>query len=117
SPHRKVQDSHDFVHPRCQCLPCIIKSAAAADDDDDDPSLSYDQRILRAGPLIGPALPVRSWNIVVRLHFASMIFTGKQEGIRWPSPRGVGPSNRSCYLLNYSEKTDIYFIDVSTTFV
>ena len=67
------------VRRRCQCL-SGIKSAAAADDDDDDggAELSYDQRSVWAGPPVGPALPVRSWNIVVTLNFASMIFTGKQ---------------------------------------
>ena len=34
------------------------------------------------------------------LNFALMIFTGKQEGIRWPSPRGAGPAKRSCYHIN-----------------
>jgi len=50
--------------------------------------LSYDQPV-------GPARPVRSGNIVVTLNFSSMIFTGKQEGIRWPSPRGVSTAKRS----------------------
>ena len=66
--------------------------AAAADD----AALSYDLRSVRAGPPVGPARPVRSGNIVVTFNFASMIFTGKHEGIRWPSPRGAGPAKRSC---------------------
>ena len=60
-----------------------------------DAALSYDQRSVQAGPPVGPAQPVRSENIVVTLIFASMIFTGKQEGIRWSSPRGAGPAKRS----------------------
>ena len=32
---------------------------------------------------------------MLTLNFASMIFAGKQEGIRWPSPRGAGPAKRS----------------------
>ena len=63
-----------------------------------DAALSYDQRSVRAGPPVGPARPVRSENIVMTLNFASMIFTGKQEGIRWPSPRGAGPAERSCLI-------------------
>ena len=61
-----------------------------------DAALSYDQRSVRAGPPVGPARPVRSGNIVVTLNFASIIVMGKQEGIRWPSPRGAGPAKRSC---------------------
>ena len=56
----------------------------------------------RAGPPVDPARPVRSGNIVVTLNFASMNSTGKQEGIRWPSPRGAGPAKRSCWTERYS---------------
>ena len=89
-----MQGPQDFIHRQCQCLTCIIKSAAAADDDDGDAALSYNQRSERAGQPVGPA----RWfgNIVVTLNFASIIFMGKQEGIRWPSPRGAGPAKRSC---------------------
>ena len=82
-----MQGSQDFIRRRCQCLSGIIKSYATAAADDDDGALSYDLRSVR---------PVRSGNMVVTLSFASMIFTGKQEGIRWPSPRCAGPAKRSC---------------------
>ena len=68
-------------------------AAAAADAAaDGDAALSYDQRSVRARPPVPPARPVQSGNTVVTLNFASMIFTGKQEGIRCPSPRGVCPA-------------------------
>ena len=40
--------------------------------------------------------------IVVTLIFALMIYTGKQEGIRWPSPRGASPAKRSCFSTVYA---------------
>ena len=61
-----------------------------------DAALSYDQRSVLAGPLVGPARRGPFGPVVVTLKVASMIFTGKQEGILWPSPRGAGPAKRSC---------------------
>ena len=37
---------------------------------------------------------------MVTLSFATTILAGKQEGIRWTSPRGAGPAKRSCNTHN-----------------
>ena len=80
SPHRegRVQTTLLAGQYQYQCLTGIIQNAAAADDAaaaaaaaaaDGDAALSYDQRSVRAGPLVGPARPrpVREYSGDIKL--------------------------------------------------